>query len=264
MISPYFKEYIIKLFKRHSRDIYITLIFYFITLYFLSIRSEYALVTGAITLLVLIFIKKFESKTFAQAQLNSRAIELLLLPLSAKEMFYAQLIKIVVATLPVYVVISGMVASIGFYDTGLSLFQFACYEFMVVFLFFLISTEASMRMNFVKTKKIHKLTTVTSFLNYYFVLFSVFFVGIGINKFYKTNQPAILIYFVALFVFIVYLSFNVEKKYLHEHKIYSSKNFKLSDIPGTIIMLLFIGSIFYSMIHPIRSPSSISKETIRK
>lgn len=264
MMSSYFKEYIIKQFKRHSRDLFITLVLYSISMYFVSIRSEYATAIGTVLLFFLIFIKRFESKSLAQPQLNSRNIELLILPLTSKEMFYAQFIALAIAILPIYVVLMGITATIYFNETKISLLQFVGYESMAVFLLFLISTIASLRMNFVKLKRIHKLTSVTRFLNYIFVLVGVALVGVAVNKFYKTNVLALIIYFLALIICVVYLSFNVEKKYLNEHKIYKNKNFKWFDIPSAIIMLFVLGSVFFSLTQPTRNPSSISKEHISK
>lgn len=264
-MSSYFKEYTVKLFKRHSRDLYITLILYFITMYFVSIRSEYASTIGTICLFVLIFIKKFESKTSTQPHSNSRNIEFMLLPFTAKEMFYAQLIKLIMSLLPFYLVMMGIATTILFDATQFTLLQFVCYESMAALLFFLINALASLRMNFVKIKKIYKLTSMTRFLNYVFVLMVVVLAGVMINKFYKTNVLALLIYFLAMFVFTIYLSFNVEKSFLHEHKIYKNKNFKWFDIPGAIIMLIVLISVFNSMTQPIRNslrnPSSISKHS---
>lgn len=166
--------------------------------------------------------------------------------------------------LPVYVVLMGIASTFLFNDTKIPLFQFVCYESMVVLLLVLINATASLRVSFVKIKTIHKLTSITRFMNYTFIFSGVVLTGFVINKFYKTNLPAILICFFSLFVFIVYLGGNVERLFLHEHKIHNNKRFKWFDIPGMVIIVFAIVSSLYSITHPARSPSSISKETIRK
>lgn len=263
-MSSYFKEYVLRMFKRHMRDFAISIVLFIITIYFVFIRSGYAEVIGPGALFIYIIIRTDRERVISQAQQNYRSIESLLLPLSEKELFFSEAIRLFFNAFPVCLILVGLITSILLDDFKMPFGIMLAYSTLGMLLLLTFVTNGSLRINFKKVKKIHGLTKMTRGVYLLGAGAVIVLVGTFLDEFVISKLLTLIFYAISFLIYVNYLIYDIENNFLHEHNIYNKKEFKWFDIPGLVIILFFVFGFFYNLAQPARQPASVLKERIHK
>jgi hypothetical protein len=261
-MSIYFKEYLSRIFKRHAFEVVSFLFLLILVLFLTSIRSVFAIYAEGLMVILFLAVKFGKGKVFNPVHQNYRAVDILVLPVSGKEMFFAELIRSMLFMLPMYFIMAAILFSHIFEDISISFLMMFGYSVLGLITLSLFSIQGLFRINFKNLKRIHSFTNLTRAFLFGIIITLVCVLGFCLEDYLKIKEVSLAVYFMTLtsviFSFIHYL----EKFALNEHMIFNNKRFRWIDIPGTLLIIGLSMSIFMHKDHAARKPSSRSSVKI--